>query len=324
MHEFDIVSHYAALLPIALAYVYGFDFLALITTVTVLMSLTHHADPENDIWACVDIFFSSSLVLIAYFVYIVNVRLVFVTPVLTFLLFVTLMSVFTRIDIVTYFMAFLILCAATSFTYERQVKKNTGDLYNVGNAYFISFVANQILAVYFYLKAGYDDNDKYSHSFWHIFAFTAFASLIVHISPERRRELDKTLFYWLGSVPCRLFISWVFLDWGETESVQSAPILFIFILITMVILGGVSKMVSDREFLSFRILNILLYATICYFIGYGDMETAGYLLLCTLVVSVSNKLLSYMNDGTKKKLVPFVDPDTVDSDTNKMNVELRF
>jgi hypothetical protein len=321
MYDFNLVSHYAAVLPIALAFIYEFNFLSLITTVTVLISLIHHVAPENNIWACVDIFFSSSLVIIVYYTYIIGMRNVFVAPVLTFLLFMSLISVFASTDIVTYFMAFLILCAATSFTYERQVKKNKSDVYNVTEPYFVSFVVNQLLAVYFYLKAGYDDNDKYSHSFWHIFAFTALASLIVHISPIKREELDKTLFYWLGSVPCRLFISWVFLDWEKTESIYSAPILCIFILITMVIAASAIRMVSDKAFLPFRVLNTLLYVTICYFIGYGDMRWAGYFLLCTLVVSVTSKLLSYLYDDKEKgkEVVSFVDPDT-----KQINVEFRF
>lgn len=313
MHEFDIVSHYAAILPIALAYYYDLNFLAAFTSFAVFVSLVHHADPDNDIWMCVDIFFSSSLIIIGYFVYIVNMRIAFLAPIFSLLFFFTFISVFVRVDVVTYFMAFLILCAAGSFTYDRQVKKMTSEIYDVSHAYFISFVVTQLLAVYFYLKAGYDDNDKYSHSFWHVFAFTSLASLIVHISPKRNKELDKILFYWLGSVPCRLFISWVFIDWDQAEKAQSSPILGIFIIITIIVLGGI-------RFSALRIINDLLYVAVCVYIGMGDMMNAGVLLLCSTFVSVADKIVLYNSVRDEKEVVSSEQVD----ETNKDTVSLRF
>ena len=283
MNNFDIVSHYFAILPIFLTFMYDLTYLGIFSTVTVFMSLVHHWYPENNYLTHVDEFFASSLIFVSFLIYVENTYIYAGTAVVL-LLFVVYFDLYVDIDLVTIFVGIIVFGTISMFVYNKEIRKISNRVYDVWNPYFISFVLTQALAVVFYLWGAYEPDQPYAHSFWHVFAFVGFGSLVAHISPNTNEILNRVSFYWLGSIPCRLFIAWVLIDW-ETASWESRlPVFFVFAALAAPILYKIPR-------LSFRFFVSLLYVALVILILFGHMYSAGWVLVSSTLVSMGDWLM---------------------------------
>lgn len=280
MNNFDVVSHFFAVLPIFLTFMYDLTYLGIFSTITVIMSLVHHWYPENDYLTHVDEFFASALIFVAFLVYVENTY-VYAGSSVVLLFFVVYFDIFVDVDLVTIFVGIIVFATVSMFLYDKEIRKVKRSVYDVWNPYFISFITTQLMAIVFYLWGAYEPDQPYAHSFWHVFAFVSFGSLVVHISPNKNDILNRVSFYWLGSVPCRLFIAWVLIDW-ETASWESRlPVFFVFSILVVPILLKIPRM-------SLRFVISLLYVALVVLILLGDMYSAGWVLVSSTIVSMGD------------------------------------
>lgn len=324
MNAFDLVSHFFALLPIYLTYAYRLPYLLVLSVFTVLVSLLHHWYPENNLFTHIDEFFASSLIFITFLVYIENAY-VFASASVFLLLFVVYFDVFVDIDLVTIFVGLVVFCSFFMFAYDREIRHAKNKVYDIWNAYFISFLSTQALAIGFYLWGAYDVDEPYAHAFWHVFAFVSFASLVVHISENPNETLNRVLFYWLGSIPSRLFISWVFIDWGKASWDSRAPVVVIFLLLAVPIV-----LRRSPELFSLETAVGVLYVIVNALIIAGLMSAAGWVLLSSTCVSSAawfmRNDISTMDLEVKRaaKPVMVVVGEPVRVDTKKTKIQLRL
>lgn len=288
MNAFNVASHFFAILPITLAYAYELTYLFVLSLFTVTVSIAHHVYEENSVLTHIDEFFASALIFVAILVYIENAYMTAGAS-LILLGIIVYIDFFVDLDVVTIFVGVVLFSSFFAFAYEREFKHLKTKAYDIYSPYFISFVATQAAAAGFYLWAAYDTEEKYAHAFWHVLAFVSFASLIAHVSTRADEYLNRVLFYWLGSIPCRVFIAWVFIDWAKASWVSRVPVLILFTLLVIPI--------AIRG-MRFFLINILYIAMLVCIVA-GEMRAAGWLLLSSTVVSA----ISWCNKQNKHKSI---------------------
>ena len=321
MNVFDLVSHFFALLPIYLAYAYKLSYLFVLSVFTVFVSLLHHWYPENVLFTHIDEFFASSLIFISFLVYIEDAY-IFASASVFLLLFVVYFDVFVDIDLVTIFVGLVVFCTFFMFAYEREIQHSKKKVYNIWNPYFLSFLSTQFLAIGFYLWGAYDSDEPYAHAFWHVFAFVSFASLIVHVSKNPNETINRVSFYWLGSIPCRLFITWVFIDWGKASWESRTPVIVVFFLLSLPVVLRRKPLASLENMVG------VLYIIVTAFIVSGSMSAAGWILLASTCVSsaawfMRNDITS-MDFKVKTDSKPTVVQSSVQVDTVESKIQLRL
>ena len=104
--------------------------------------------------------------------------------------------------------------------------------------------------------------------------------------------MNRVAFYWLGSVPCRLFISWVFIDWGTASWESRVPVVIVFILLSLPVILRRSPGVQS-------FINVLYIAVVVCIIT-GSLRAAGWALFASTCVSSSVWFMR--NDKVFKKV----------------------
>lgn len=217
MNGFDMGSHVFSLLPIFLAYQTKQMFLLYFIVVTTFISLLYHSD-ENIISLHIDEFSSSALIIVTMMIYMDEIYKATYLAI-ALLLAVVIVDYYTHIDIVQFFVGMIAVVSIVVFFYERKTLKVTPQRLKVKNAYFISFLTTQFIAIAFFLW----DKDPYAHSLWHLFAFVSLGSAIAHIH-ESDETMKRQVFYCLGSVPTRIFISIILIHWDTANYPHNMPV----------------------------------------------------------------------------------------------------
>ena len=160
--------------------------------------------------------------------------------------------------------------------------ENRTRIYNLLDPFFLSFFLTQILAIVFFAV----DTEPYFHSLWHLFAFISLGSVLIHSLPEDEPnkyggctdEYFVALTYWLGSLPSRLFISWIFIHMGEGEG---WPLGIVFSLLWLPMVYGLRKL-WDNEMIERRKITIIkgavTYLIIAIFLFAQMIGVAGWIL----------------------------------------------
>ena len=100
--------------------------------------------------------------------------------------------------------------------------------------YFIAFFFTQIIAIFFFLW----DKDPYSAQLLaplRLCVTRVCHMLIAGHSNRDTKDIDdkkveRILFYWLASIPSRVYIAYVLMDWGSTTDENALPIGITFLL----------------------------------------------------------------------------------------------
>lgn len=318
--QFDIVSHWFAILPIFLSYMYSFTFLGTFSAVTVAMSLVHHSYPDNNYLTHADEFFASTLIFLSFLVYVENTYAYAFSSILL-LGGVVYFDIFVDVDLVTIFVGIVLFGGVSMFIYDKEIRKLKRSVYNIWNPYFISFIMTQLLAIIFYMWGSNEPDQPYAHSFWHVFAFVSFGSLVVHICPNKNEILNRVSFYWLGSVPCRLFIAWVFIDWDTASWESRMPVFIVFFILAAPILMKV-------RWKSLRFLISVLYVALVVLILFGHMYSAGWVLVTSTILSmidwVSKNNILLEDLDVQATDTPYVVQDAVEIQTFDSEIKLRL
>lgn len=281
MNGFDLASHLFASLPLYMAYITGQTYLLYFTVITTIISLVYHMD-ENNISLHLDEFASCALIVVTFMTYMNDTyRPTYVA--LGLLLVVVLVDFYAELDIINFYVGLTVFVALLIFIYERRTLKELPQRLQVKDAYFISFVVTQCMAVAFFLW----DKDPYAHSLWHLFAFVSLGSAIAHIH-ENDEDVKRKVFYVLGSIPSRLFISAILIHWSTAENPNSIPVAVgTLILAAVLLIKPIRDMwKGDRSY--FLLLHGLSYIAIAVFM-FVDMKNnamiAGIWLVLDTVVS---------------------------------------
>ena len=313
---FDLVSHFFALLPLAaLGLRIGkpkqFDkpfyrdaslFFFLLATVSV--SLWYHSyrvdDPERAVSHSVDLFFSSAIVAITFLLYVDHE---FYPTVASLCLIAGLVYWEHDTDsmvpeILRYIVIGLIIAAAVYF-FLKERKTNLEDRrFNMKDPYFISFFLTQCLAIIFFLV----DTHPYYHSLWHLFAFVSLASVITHSGGNSvKNTMDTKLFYLLGSLPSRLFIAWIFIDWERGDGYYVG---LLFLTLSIVMLFGFVKFTDKMSLRRWwtSLIGVNGYFVISMLLFGGWIAEAGWILILCTVVSFALWVMEdfkYFEDRSK-------------------------
>jgi hypothetical protein len=194
------------------------------------------------------------------------------------------------INIITWFVGAVGLTSIGLFIYETHFKKNKSPRFNYKEVYFLAFFVTQVIAIFFFLY----DREPYSHSFWHLFAYTSLGSVIAHCRSLKSetpktvedKRMNRILFYWLGSLPSRVYISLVLMDWGSTTDERALPVALTFLLLA-------GSMVANRKSEHAR-NKALAYSIIAGVLFFGDkLELAGGILLADTCLSA----ISWLRDN---------------------------
>ena len=279
MNEFDMASHLFAVLPMYMAYVTKQMYLLYFTIITTIISLAYHSD-ENSISLHLDEFASCALIIVTFMAYVNDVyKPTYIA--LTLLLAVVLIDYYADVDIVNFFVGLTVFTAMLIFFYERRTLKETPQRLKIRDAYFISFISTQIIAVAFFLW----DKDPYAHSLWHLFAFVSLGSAIAHIH-ENDEDVKRKVFYVLGSVPSRLFTSAILIHWSTAEHPNNLPVAIGTVALALVLLAKPVRNMRKGDY--FLLLPGLSYVCIAIFL-FIRMENnaliAGVWLLVDTIVS---------------------------------------
>ena len=279
MNEFDMASHLFAVLPMYMAYVTKQMYLLYFTIITTIISLAYHSD-ENSISLHLDEFASCALIIVTFMAYVNDVyKPTYIA--LTLLLAVVLIDYYADVDIVNFFVGLTVFTAMLIFFYERRTLKETPQRLKIRDAYFISFISTQIIAVAFFLW----DKDPYAHSLWHLFAFVSLGSAIAHIH-ENDEDVKRKVFYVLGSVPSRLFTSAILIHWSTAEHPNNLPVAIGTVALALVLLAKPVRNMRKGDY--FLLLHGLSYVCIAIFL-FIRMENnaliAGVWLLVDTIVS---------------------------------------
>ena len=229
MNGFDLASHLFAALPLYMAYATGQSYLLYFTIITTIISLVYHSD-ENNISLHLDEFASCALIVVTFMTYVNDVyKPTYIA--LGLLLVVVLIDFYADLDIINFYVGLVAFIALLIFFYERRTVKEMPQRLKVKDAYFISFVVTQCMAVAFFLW----DKDPYAHSLWHLFAFVSLGSAIAHIH-EKDEDVKRKVFYVLGSIPSRLFISAILIHWTTAEDPNNLPVALGTLILAAVLL----------------------------------------------------------------------------------------
>jgi len=299
---FDVVSHIFAALPISLSVYYSQYFILVFMILATAVSLIYHYDESIEEMHYLDHFFSSGLISITFLFYLEH-RYKLTAAVMACLAGFAVVEYVNDINIIIWFVGVVALGSIGLFIYEKFYKKNKSRRFNYMEIYFIAFFFTQIIAIFFFLW----DKDPYSHSFWHLFAYTSLGSVISHCGSPKDvpktiddKKIERILFYWLASLPSRVYIAYVLMDWGSTTDENSLPI-----GITFLLLAG--SMVANRKSEHAR-NKALAYSVIAGVLFFGDkLELAGGILLADTCLSAVSWLRdNYWNTPAKveKKIEP--------------------
>jgi len=217
MNGFDLASHMFAALPIYMAYATKQYYLLAFTFIATIISFIYHLN-ETKLSLVFDEFASCALIVVTFMVYMNHVY----NPTyiaLVVLLIVVIIDYYVEADLVDYFVGMVVLTAVLVFLYERKTLTEKPQRLKVKDAYFASFLTTQIIAVAFFIW----DKDPYAHSLWHLFAFISLGSAIAHIH-ENDEDMKRIVFYCLGSIPSRLFLSAIFIHWRTASYPNNLPV----------------------------------------------------------------------------------------------------
>ena len=274
-------------------------FMLLATTVSII----YHFDETIEEMHYLDHFFSSGLISLTFLLYLEHAYKL-TAVVLVCLAGFALIEYINDVNIITWFVGVVALASIGMFIYEKNFKKNKSPRFNYKEVYFLAFFFTQLIAIFFFLW----DKEPYSHSFWHLWAYVSLGSVIAHCGSLKsetpktaeNKKVERILFYWLASIPSRVYISVVLMDWGSTTDENSLPI-----GITFLLLAG--SMVANRKSQHAR-NKALAYSIIAGVLFFGDkLELAGGILLADTCLSAVSWLRdNYWNTPAKveKKIEP--------------------
>lgn len=286
MNGFDMGSHFFSLLPIFMAYKTNQMFLFYFTLVTAIVSLVYHSD-ENIVSLHVDEFASSALIIVTLMVYMDEIyKATYLSIVL--LLAVVLVDYYTQIDIVMFFVGIVAAASTIVFVYERRTLKVKPQRLKVKNAYFISFVTTQAIAIAFFLW----DKDPYAHSLWHLFAFVSLGSAIAHIH-ENDEKMKRQVFYCLGSIPSRVFISVIFIHWDTAVYPHNIPVAIGFIVLALALITKSLKDTWVRYSSLIKLMHGVSYILASVFLLLGTSNNVRIAGVCFLVDTIVSAFAWY-------------------------------
>lgn len=278
---FDVVSHIFALLPISLSFYYSQYIILVFMSLATIVSIIYHYDETNQEFHYLDHFFSSGLISLTFLLYLEHAYKL-TAVVLTCLAGFALIEYLNDVNIIVWFVGVVALASIAMFIYEKHFKKNKSPRFNYKEVYFLAFFFTQLIAIFFFLW----DREPYSHSFWHLFAYTSLGSVIAHCGSlnseipktTEDKKFERILFYWLASIPSRVYIAYVLMHWGITTDENALPIAATFLLLAL-------SMVANRKSQHAR-NKALAYSIIAGILFFGDkLELAGGILLADTALS---------------------------------------
>ena len=278
---FDVVSHIFALLPISLSFYYSQYIILVFMSLATIVSIIYHYDETNQEFHYLDHFFSSGLISLTFLLYLEHAYKL-TAVVLTCLAGFALIEYLNDVNIIVWFVGVVALASIAMFIYEKHFKKNKSPRFNYKEVYFLAFSFTQLIAIFFFLW----DREPYSHSFWHLFAYTSLGSVIAHCGSlnseipktTEDKKFERILFYWLASIPSRVYIAYVLMHWGITTDENALPIAATFLLLAL-------SMVANRKSQHAR-NKALAYSIIAGILFFGDkLELAGGILLADTALS---------------------------------------
>ena len=323
---FDLVSHFFALLPIAVltstlykgnwtSYETKFSlFLLVFLIIASGCSIAYHSvdktsESFNALHA-IDRFTSSTIIILTFWLYIDHIKIPTAIAVLVIFIFVILEGVKVVESVwVEGVLLFLVLIALVVFLLRKcnRCERESGRkrIYELKDPFFGTFFLTQVLAVVFFLA----DVDPYYHSLWHVFAFISLGSVLIHSLPgednnygQYSRQFYVALLYWLGSLPSRLFISWIFIHMGKGKGWHLAIVFLIFTVpmllglifiwfkkypsIEKSVMVNFPKMMNTRHKITI-VKGSITYLTITILLFTGSVYAAGLVLLIDTLLSGS-------------------------------------
>lgn len=296
MNGFDMASHLFAALPMYMAYRTQQVYLLYFTVVTTIISLIYHSN-ENDISLHLDEFASCALIVVTFMTYVNNVyKPTYVA--LALLLAVVIIDYYSGLDIINFYVGFAAFVALMIFLYERRTVKEMPQRLKVKDAYFISFVVTQFMAVAFFLW----DKDPYAHSLWHLFAFVSLGSAIAHIH-ENDEDVKRKVFYILGSIPSRLFISAILIHWSTAQDPDNLPVALGTVALALVMLAKPVRDMWKGERSYFLLLHGLSYIVIAVFL-FIHMDNNAMIAGIWLIVDTILSGYMWYNRKEEVKVTP--------------------
>ena len=278
---FDVSTHFFALLPISISAYYKEYIILVFMILATGVSLTYHSDESNKEFHYLDHFFSSALISLTFLLYLEHAYNLTALVLVCLAAFASIEYI-NDINIITWFVGVVGMASVALFAYEKFYKKNKSPRFNYKEIYFIGFFLTQFIAIFFFVW----DKEPYSHSFWHLFAYTSLAAVLAHCGSlksekpktDEDKKIDRILFYWLGSVPSRFYIAYVLIDWGSTTDENALPIALTFLLLA-------GSMVANRKSQHAR-NKALVYSVIAGVLFFGDkLELAGGILIADTALS---------------------------------------
>lgn len=304
---FDLVSHFFASLPISVLISTikntGSDsekILLIALIIAVGCSLAYHSVDSTfesyDYLHAIDRFTSSAIILLTFWLYIDRFENWITIIVLVMVLVFVLLE--ARYDFpalaVEGIVLGLVIIAIVVFILKKygilEQDEKRKRIYRLRDPFFLSFFLTQILAIVFFAV----DTDPYFHSLWHLFAFISLGSVLIHSLPEDEKnkyggctkEYFVDLTYWLGSLPSRLFISWIFIHMGEGEG---WPLGIVFLCLWLIMVGGLCKkknpeMMTERRKYTMK-KGAVTYLCMFSFLFAQMIGAAGWILLGDTILS---------------------------------------
>jgi len=302
-NSFDVVSHIFAVLPISLSFYYSQYIILVFMTLATIVSVIYHYDETNQEFHYLDHFFSSGLISITFLLYLEHAYKL-TAVVLTCLAGFALIEYINDVNIITWFVALVALASIAMFIYEKHLKKNKSPRFNYKEVYFLAFFFTQLIAIFFFLW----DREPYSHSFWHLWAYVSLGCVIAHCGSLKdvpktaeNKKFERILFYWLGSIPSRIYIAIVLFDWVSTTDENSIPL-----ALTFLFLAG--SMVANRKSEHAR-NKALAYSIIAGVLFFGDkLELAGGILLADTALSAVDWMSKNLWETPTKKVEKKYEP----------------
>lgn len=300
---FDVASHIFAVLPISLSFYYSQYFILVFMSLATIVSIIYHFDESIEEMHYLDHFFSSGLISITFLLYLEHAYKL-TAVVLVSLAGFALIEYLNDVNIITWFVGLVALVSIAMFIYEKHLKKNKSPRFNYMEVYFLAFFFTQLIAIFFFLW----DREPYSHSFWHLFAYVSLGSVIAHCgslkdvpkTPENKK-VERILFYWLASIPSRVYIAYVLMHWGVTTDENALPI-----AVTFLLLAG--SMVANRKSEHAR-NKALAYSIIAGVLFFGDkLELAGGILLADTALSAVDWMSKNLWETPTKKVEKKYEP----------------
>lgn len=276
-----MASHLFAALPIYMAYRTQQLYLVYFTVITTLISLIYHSN-ENNISLHLDEFASCALIVVTFMTYVNDVyRPTYVALGLLFV--VVLVDFYADLNIINFYVGLTAFVALMIFFYERRTVKEIPQRLKIRDAYFISFIVTQFMAVAFFLW----DKDPYAHSLWHLFAFVSLGSAIAHIH-ENDEDVKRKVFYVLGSIPSRLFISAILIHWSSAGNPDNLPVAIGTLVLAFVLLAKPTRDIWRGGRNKLLLLHGISYIGIAVFILLdieNNVRFAGIWLIVDTIVS---------------------------------------